>query len=125
MKTTKTENRLSGNLTSILVAAIAALGALGAAYISGTYSGKEQGLDEARRRATLQVSVFDASSSAGVPQAAVRVTGEGITESRETDSTGRVTIQFSLDQSQKLVQVEVDAATFKRKREELQLSVLY
>jgi hypothetical protein len=90
--------------TEVLVALIGALATVAAAFI-GVQRGKGQGLEEARRRVTLQVNVFNASSSSGIPDAFVRLAGEGISESRQTDSTGRVTFELPPDRADRLARI--------------------
>jgi hypothetical protein len=114
-----------GKYTSEIVVAI--VGAI-ATVVAGVVShdkGKDEGITEARRQVTLQVNVFNASSSSGVASAFVRLSGEGIGESRQTDSAGRVTFELSAKLADRLARVQVEASTFQSKSDEVRLASGY
>jgi hypothetical protein len=106
--------------SEIVVAFIGALATIISAVVS-LDRGKEDGLKEAKRQITLQVNVFNASSSSGIADALVRLSGDGVNESRQTDSTGRVTVELPFVVADHLARLQVEATNFQSKTEEIRL----
>lgn len=106
--------------SEIVVAIVGAVATIISAVVS-LDKGKEDGLKEAKRQVTLQVNVFSASSSSGIANALVRLSGEGINESRQTDSIGNVTVELPSIVADRLARVQVEAVSFQPKTEEVRL----
>lgn len=115
---------LNQHTATIVVAVIGAISAVVTGFVSH-YSGRATGVEEARRQVVFQVNVFSAGNSSGIASAAVRLTGDGVSESRQTDSTGRVTFELPAATDGRLVRLEAQAAGFESKSEEARLKAGY
>ena len=115
---------LNQQTAAVVVAIIGALSAVATGFISHS-KGKESGIEQARRQVVLQVNVFNAGNSSGISGAGVRVSGDSISESRQTDSTGRLTLELPASSDGRLVKIEVQATGFEGKTEETRLQSGY
>lgn len=115
---------LNQHTAAVVVAVIGAISAVVTGFITHE-RGKTSGVEEARRQVVLQVNVFSAGNSSGIGGAAVRLTGDGVSESRQTDSTGRVTFELPAATDGRLVRVEAQATGFESKTEEARLQTGY
>jgi len=86
---------------NIVIAAIGALATIIAALIAHGL-----GAREARDKSVVVSNVFDASTSAGIPNAVVEITGEKVLQRKLTDTTGRATFEISGVKDSQLVTIQ-------------------
>jgi len=115
---------LNQHTSAVVVAVIGAISAVVTGVISHN-KGKETGVEQARRQVVLQVNVFNAGNSAGIGGAAVRIDGDGVSESRQTDSTGRLTLELPAVTEGRLIRIEAQATGFESKIVETRLQAGY
>lgn len=99
---------------------VAVIGAV--ATVSAAYFGHLKGVDDSKKLVTLQVNVFDANSTRGIPDAFVEVEVEGSRNNRKTDSEGRVTFELSKHFAEHLARVKAEARNFTARQYETRLA---